>query len=175
MADPNNGPAHGRFRQTIKNTYGDTRRADPFPLGPSDQSALGMARRDLFFNNKIAMASLRQQAQMVKSQYRYAKRNAVAEGRAGISAVAGDAAERGMLGSTVQAVGQENVRAGVQGAIGDEFMNRQAALMEVNQSRLQAVAQLRMGLSDLAMKRAAAQREMALGAFGSGGQNPYGY
>lgn len=171
----NNGPTHGRFRNTMSELYNGVRRADPFPLGPSDSTALGMQRRDLFFQQRVAMAGLKSQAQQVKAQYRFAKQGIIGEGRAAMSDTEGALNDRGMIGSSVQMAEQEGVRSAAQGAIGEAFLNRQGALGAVNQSKLEAISQLRMGLSDIALQKAAQQRQMALAAFGSGGQNPWGF
>lgn len=174
-ANPNNGPAHGRFRKTLSEEFRQAQRADPFPLGPGDTNAFGQQKRDLFFQNNVALASLKAQAQMIRAQYRQAKRGAVASGRSAMADVQGNMAERGIIGSTVNQVEREGVRGNVQGAIGEAFMAKQGGLLGVNQSRLEALAQLRLGLSDLALQKSAAQKQMALAAFGSGGQNPWGY
>ncbi len=169
---PNNGPAHGRFRNTMKATV---RRADPFPLDPSEVGTFGRAKRDLWYSHKIAMAGLKAQAQMVRGQYKFARQQTNAEARGAIAQVSGDMAERGMVGSTVQAVANQGVAGARDAALAQGFMDRQQSLLGINQSRLEAVAQLRMGLSDIAMQRAELQRRRALQAFGSGGQNPWGY
>lgn len=172
---PNNGPTHGRFRNTMKNLYGDVRRADAFPLGPADQMAQGIQKRNLWFQHRVAKASLKQQAAMLKAQYKYQRRGALDEGRAALSDVSGGMADRGLVGSSVHQAQRQGVIGATQQGIGDLRMERDIGLMDVNMQRLQEIAALRMGLGELAMQKAAAQRQMALAAFASGGQNPWGY
>lgn len=172
---PNNGPTHGRFRKTMNSLYGDARKADAFPLGPSEQIAHGMQRRNLWLSHQVSQASLKMQAKMVKAQYRYGKQGLVGEGRAALSDVGGEMADRGIVGSSVHQAGREEVKAGVQSGIGEMRMQRDQELMNVNMQRLQGATDLRLGLGDLALQKAAQQRQMALAAFASGGRNPWGY
>lgn len=173
---PNNGPAHGRFRNSVVNInskYGT--KADAFPMSPNTIAQFGIQRQNLMFSNTVARASLAAEAARIRGQYRMDRASAVAAGEAGMADAQGNAAERGMLGSSVDRVQRENVKAATQGEIMSSRFNRDSGLIGVGVGRLQAEAELRMGLVNLALQRRAMQREMALGAFASGGQNPWGY
>ena len=172
---PNSGPSHGRMRNTNRNLFSKFPNADPFPLGPTDSVGFGIQAQNLRFSNQVQRASLSAQATMLRSQHRMSRRGAIEAGIAGTAEVSGAMADRGIIGSTVHQAENENVKATTQGAIADSRFSRDAGLMGVNTSRLEADAALRMGLTQIGMQRRAAQRGMALGAFGSGGQNPWGY
>ena len=172
---PNSGPSHGRFRNTQKNIFSKFMKADPFPQRPSDIAGMAGQRSSLIYNNKVARGSLKAQAAQVRAGYDLARRGAIEAGRTGISEAAGAMADRGMTGSTVQQAAIQTEQGIAQGEIQGARFERDTGLLGVNISRLEADAQLRMGLSQLAAQRRAQQREMALAAYGSGGQNPWGY
>lgn len=173
--NPNNGPAHGRFRKTMNSQYGDVRKANPFPLGPIDRVTQGLERQQLGLARGVQMASLKQQARDIRAQARYNKQGIISQGRAGLSEAAGAANDRGMLGSTVAAVAEQEVRGSIGAGLAENFTQRQQGLVGVAQGKLEAITAHRMGLIQQLINRAAQQREMALRAFGSGGQNPWGY
>lgn len=175
MKPPNSGPTHGRFRNTQKNLFSKYGKSDVFPLSPGEIASNTGQRASMLYANKVARASLTAQAAQVRAAYRMARRQAVEAGRAGLSDVAGSMADRGIIGSTVHQAGDEQVRGATQGEVQAARFERTSGLMGVNLSRLQADAELRMGLAALAAQRRARQREMALAAYGSGGQNPWGY
>ena len=175
MPNPNNGPSHGRFRNTMQERYHNAPNAQPFMLSPEESTQFGIQARNLRFQNKVTMATLGQQARDVRTQYREIKRGALSEGRAALGDVAGDAADRGMVGSSVQVAGEQGVVGETQNTIGSAYLDRTGALQDINLQRLAGVGEFRMGLADLALTRAARKRTLALAAMGSGGANPWGY
>lgn len=172
---PNNGPSTGRNRNTQRNLFSKYKDAQPFPLSPSAIASNAGVRQNLIYGNQITRASLAAQAAQIRAGYRMGRRTAVEAGKAGLSDVAGSMADRGLTGSTVHQAGRQDVLAAAQGAVQGARFDRDVGLLGVNLSRLEADAQLRLGLAQLAAQRRAQQREMALAAYGSGGQNPWGY
>lgn len=176
--DGNAGPRTGRNRNTVRNREARGMRgmmAEPFPLGPQDNLGLGLQRDSLLYDNQIARASLRAQAQLARADYRYARSGAREQYRTDMAAVQGDMADRGILGGTSHVAGEANAFAARQGAVAEAQRARTGSLMQVHQGRLEALAALRRGMAQVAMQRAAMQRQMALAAFGSEGQNPWGF
>lgn len=173
MIGPNNGPAHGRFRTTMQERLHN--KAQPFPLSPVDSVSLATRGRDLRFQNRVTMASLGQQAQGVKDQYRMLRSQAIGQGQSALSDVQGDVEDRGLAGSSVQVAGEQGVYGATQQDIGEAYLARTQALGDINMQRLASITGTRLGLGDLALERAARKRQLALAAFGSGGQNPWGF
>jgi hypothetical protein len=179
-AGPGTPNTPGRNRNTVNNNNSKKKKspygtADPFPLGPGDQTEFGLARQALKYDYGIQRASLSAQAKMTRAAYKQTAQGIRADTQSGISEVGGAMADRGLIGSTVQTAGIQDVKAEGEAALGDAFQTRQQELFGVATSRLDAISKLRFGLAELAMRKAAQQRQMALQAFGSGGQNPWGY
>ena len=162
----------GRNRDTLGNKKGGT---ESFPLSPSDTNAFGVQRGNLKFNYQTQVAQLRFQKTMARALFRSQRGSIQDEATAGQSDLAGSMAERGMIGSTVNAAESEGIKSARDAAIAEAQLGRTAALGESDMGILMAQSQLRMGLGELALSRAAAKRELALQAFSSGGMNPWGY
>lgn len=170
---PNNGPAHGRNRNSMKNRAAGG--APAFPLSPSERLALGIQRSNLFYDYNLAKASLKGQAKLIKGQYGLASSGIRSDVLAGISDTSGVMAERGISGSAVHQAGVEDVQASGAGALAEARLARDSGLLDVNQSRLAAESQLRLGLRELILNRSTRQRELGLASYASGGRNPWGY
>lgn len=182
MTQPNGPrarPTTGRNRNTMRNhaagggTGGNP--AGVFPLGVSDTTEFGIAKGALWDQYQLTRKNLRAQRQMVKSQYRHELGDIRADARGASSELQGSMAERGLIGSAVNLAETEGLRGEAQGMRADAALSKQTTMMGLGQQGLEANMQLRQGLVELMLRKAAAQREMALSAFGSAGANPWGY
>lgn len=179
---PKPGKSHGRNRNTAINAasknkpdYGPTSPAQPFPVGPSSAVEYAMQANNLRFNFRVQQSALKAQAALARQAFQNQKQSINAGVEAGISNTGEELVERGLIGSASHLQAEEGVRA--QGA--SQLTAAREALIQARmssyQGRLQNRAQLHMGLGELAIRRAAEQRELALNAFASGGMNPWGY
>jgi hypothetical protein len=148
---------------------------EQFPLRPSDTAAIGTQTAELRYAYGLQRASLKAQAKMVRAMYQNQRFNIGEATRGDISASAGEMADRGLIGSTVHEAARQGALSARDASLQEARLERNQGLFGVAQSRLEAIAALRMGLAGLKAQRAASQQEMALAAFGSGGQNPWSY
>lgn len=170
---PRQGPSHGRNRNSMLNKASKSSTGQAFPLGPQDATAFGLERSAIRYDANTTLASLRQQAQTVRASYREAVQGIIGDTRAGIAEVGGSMADRGLIGGTSHLAAIEDVKSARNTALSSAFQDKQGSMFGIAQSRLQAQSQLRFGLAELALRKAAQQRAMSLSAFASGGRNPY--
>lgn len=165
--DSQSGPKHGRFRNTLT--------AQPFPLKPTDAFAFGVQRGQLKYNYKTTMADLATEANRVRTASRLARFGIADDYRHQRGALTADAVDRGIVGSSAAIVDQESASADRMAAMSANRYDRDSALIDINTQRLRAGQALEMGLKNIYGGKAALQQEMALGAYGSGGSNPWGF
>jgi hypothetical protein len=171
----------GRARNTVRDKRAQKKNnarnsgTEQFPLRPSDTAAIGTQTAELRYAYGLQRASLKAQAKMVRAMYQNQRFNIGEATRGDISASAGEMADRGLIGSTVHEAARQGALSARDASLQEARLERNQGLFGVAQSRLEAIAALRMGLAGLKAQRAASQQEMALAAFGSGGQNPWSY
>lgn len=148
----NNGPrvgaSHGRNRQTLVNRASH--------IDPSTALSLGSAEASAKYNLLQQLALLRQQRAQVKSQYGVGLAQARQQRLGDVTSAANSAAERGLVGSSVDASGRA-------GAF-TQFATTQAGLRADKASGLLGLKQQAVGArGDYSMQMAqiAAQRAMA--------------
>lgn len=165
--DAQSGPKHGRFRNTVT--------AQPFPLKPTDAFAFGVQRAQLKYNYGTTMADLATEANRVRTASRLARFGIAQDYRHTRGSLDADAIDRGMVGASASIVNQEQAYADRTAMMAANRYDRDQALIDINTQRLRAAQALEMGMKNIYGGKAALQQEMALGAYGSGGSNPWGF
>ncbi len=171
-ASPQRQMKRGRNRNSARNAAS---KVEIFPFAPLDQVGFGSQRAALKYQAGVRRASLHQAAAQARADARVAAQGIRAGARDTIGQVAGAELDRGTYGGSVHQSQVDQVRAQRAAALIENRRGLSQALDAIALERLGAAAELRTGLTGLQAQIGASQRDMSLRAYGSGGQDPWGY
>lgn len=135
-------------------------------MSPAEAAALGLAQQALQFKYRTTRRSLKAESQMIRAQHKLAAQGIRADSRSGISGVAASANERGVLGSSAHLMDQEGVLGERDAALQAAQLEKTQGLLGVKNQQLANIAELRMGLANLALQTAAARNQASLDIYG---------